>query len=89
MVTTDTNVVPKSQRMYCDNYNGYFRFMRDIRHKKETYFLSANSDKPTLIFGPGPKLFYGTCSRKLFKYPIFAFGDHYFDKNELNVTPEV
>ena len=27
----------------------------------------------TLIFGPDPKLFYGTFSRKLFKYPIFAF----------------
>ena len=37
--------------------------------------------------------FYGTFSRKLLKYPIFAFQcsflclrDHYFDKNELNVT---
>ena len=29
--------------------------------------------QPTLIFGPDPKLFYGTFSRKLFKYPIFAF----------------
>ena len=49
--------------------------------------------RPTLIFGPVPKLFYGTFSRKLFKCPIFAFQcsfwclrDHYFDKNELNVT---
>ena len=47
--------------------------------------------RPTLIFGPDPKLFYGTFSRKLFKCPIFAFQcsfgclrDHYFDKNELN-----
>ena len=29
--------------------------------------------QPTLILGPDPKLFYGTFSRKLFKYPIFAF----------------
>ena len=49
--------------------------------------------RPSLIFGPDPKLFYGTFSRKLFKYPIFAFQccfcclkDHYFDKNKLNVT---
>ena len=49
--------------------------------------------RPSLIFGPDPKLFYCTFSRKLFKYPIFAFQcsfsclrDHYFDKNELNVT---
>ena len=47
----------------------------------------------SLIFGPDPKLFYGTFSRKLFKYLIFAFQcsfcclmDHYFDKNKLNVT---
>ena len=52
--------------------------------------------QPTLIFGPDPKLFYGTFSRKLFKYPIFAFQCsfwclryHYFDKNELNVTLQV
>ena len=27
----------------------------------------------TLIFDPDPKNFYGIFSRKLFKYPIFAF----------------
>ena len=50
----------------------------------------------SLIFGPDPKLFYCTFSRKLLKYPIFAFQcsfsclrDHYFDKNELNVTLQV
>ena len=49
--------------------------------------------RPTLIFGLDPNHFYGTFSRKLNKYPIFAFQgsfwcqrDHYFDKNELNVT---
>ena len=26
----------------------------------------------TLIFGPDPKLFYGTISRKLLKYPFFC-----------------
>ena len=48
--------------------------------------------RPTLIFGPHPKLFYDNFSRKLFKYPNFALQcsfrflrDHYFDKN-LNVT---
>ena len=52
--------------------------------------------QPTLIFGPGPKLFYGTFRRKLFKYPIFAIQcsfwclrDRYFDKNESNVTLQV
>ena len=41
-------------------------------------------------FWPDPKLFYGTFSRKLFKYPIFAFQcSHYQDKNELNVTLQV
>ena len=52
--------------------------------------------QPSLIFGPDPKLFYGTFSRKLFKYPNFAFQcsigclrDHYFDKNKLNVTLQV
>ena len=47
----------------------------------------------TLIFGPDPKHFYGTFSRKLFEYPIFAFQcsfwclrDHSVDKNELKVT---
>ena len=47
-------------------------------------------------FGPDPKLFYCTFSRKLFKYHIFAFQcsfaclrDHYFDKNELNATLQV
>ena len=49
-----------------------------------------------LNFWPDPKLFYRTFSRKLFKYPIFAFQcsicclrDHYFDKNKLNVTLQV
>ena len=52
--------------------------------------------RPSLIFGPDPKLFYATFSRKLFKYPIFAFQcsfwwlmDNYFDKNKLNVTLQV
>ena len=52
--------------------------------------------RPTLILGPDPKLFYGTFSRKLFRYPIFAFQfsflclrGHYFDKNELIVTLQV
>ena len=29
--------------------------------------------RPTLIFGPDPKIFYGTFHRNFFKYPIFAF----------------
>ena len=52
--------------------------------------------RPSLIFGSDPKLFYGTLSWKLFKYPIFAFKfsfcclmDLYFDKNKLNVTFQV
>ena len=52
--------------------------------------------RPTLIFGPDPKLFYGTVSRKLFKCPTFSLPmyflilrDHYFDKNELNVALQV
>ena len=49
--------------------------------------------RPTLIFGPDPKLVYDTFSETLFRYPIFAFKysfwclrDHYFDKKESNVT---
>ena len=49
--------------------------------------------RPTLTFCPDPKLFYGTFSQKLFKYPILAFessfwclSDNYFDENELNIT---
>ena len=64
-----------------------------LRPKKKCVFTVR---RPTLIFGPDPKLFYGTFSRKLFKCPIFAFQcsflclrDHYFDKNELNVTLQV
>ena len=52
--------------------------------------------RPTLIFGPDPKYFYCTFSRKLFKYILFAFksgfwclSDNYFDKNELNITLQV
>ena len=52
--------------------------------------------RPTLIFGPDPKIFYDTFRRKLFKYPTFAIQcsflclrDRCFDKNELNVTLQV
>ena len=53
--------------------------------------------RPTLIFGPDPKLFYCTFSRKLCKYPILpsnlvfdvVISDNYFDKNELNITLQV
>ena len=64
-----------------------------LRQKKNYVFTVR---QPTLIFWPGPKLFYDTFSRKLLRYPIFAFQcsfwflrDHYFDKNELNVTLQV
>ena len=41
-------------------------------------------------FGPDPKLFCDTCSRKLFKCLIFAFqcSNHYFEKYKLNVYHE-
>ena len=64
--------------------------MRYIARPKKKYVFTVR--RPSLIFGPDPKLFYGTFSRKLFKYPIFAFQcsfwclmDNYFDKNKLNV----
>ena len=66
----------------------------DVRQKKKICVFTVR--RPSLIFGPDPKLFYGTFSRKLFKYPIFAFQcsfcclmDHYVDKNKLNVTLQV
>ena len=66
----------------------------DVKAKKKKCVFTVR--RPSLIFGPDPKLFYRTFSRKLFKYPIFAFQlcfsclrHHYFDKNELNVTLQV
>ena len=97
----------KGQRQLCPPARGYhalhclvwFHIMKiniqvNIRPRKKICVFTVR--RPTLIFGPDPKLFYCTFSRKLFKYPIFAFkssfwclSDNYFDKNELNVTLQV
>ena len=85
--------------------NSYARKYTNLRKSVKKVFLDKAKKKkicvftvrrPSLIFGPDPKLFYCTVSRKLFKYPIFAFQlcfsclrHHYFDKNELNVTLQV
>ena len=39
-----------------------------VRPKKKICVFTVR--RPSLIFGPDPKLFYCTFSRKLFKYPI-------------------
>ena len=44
-----------------------------ISHKAKKKICVFMVRRPTLIFGPDPKLFNGTFSRKLFKCPIFAF----------------
>ena len=41
-----------------------------IRPRKKICVFTVR--RPTLTFGLDPKLFYGTFSRKLFKYPILA-----------------
>ena len=69
-------------------------FLLWVRPKKKICVFTVR--RPTLIFGPDPKLFYVTFTRKLLKYPIFAYqcsfwclNDHYCDKNKSNVTLEV
>ena len=76
------------------NMNAISALVQKLGQKKKICVFTVC--RPSLIFGPDPKLFYCTFSRKLFKYPIFAFQcsfsclrDHYFDKNELNVTLQV
>ena len=80
----------ESYEYFCMSTHVDKGYKRDKAKKKKCVFTVR---RPSLIFGPDPKLFYGTSSRKLFKYPIFAFQcsfcclkDHYFDKNKLNVT---
>ena len=80
-------------------YQGDTKIHTCMRNPKSTHVKAKKKisvftvRRPTLIFGPDLKLFYGTCSRKLFKYPIIAYecsfwclSDNYFDKNELNIT---
>ena len=53
--------------------------------------------RPTLILAPTVNFFYGTFSRKLFKYPSFAFKCSFFMskgiiiliKNKVNITLQV
>ena len=65
------------------------RYVSPLIRQKKMCVYSLPTDPN---FWPGPKLFYGTFSRKLFKYPIFAFQcsfwwlrNHYFDKNKLKL----
>ena len=65
----------------------YFCPAKAKNKKMKCVFLVG---RQTVIFGPDPKLFCDTCSRKLFKCLIFAFqcSNYYFDKYKLNVSHE-
>ena len=78
--------------LFCIKLHDFTQFY--LRPKKKICVFTVR--RPTLIFGLDPKLFYNTFSRKSFQCHIFAFQcsfwclrHHYFDKNKLNVTPQV